>query len=302
MSKDKVIVLIGPTAVGKTKLSIDIASRFGFEVISGDSMQIYQGMDILTGKITEKEASGIKHHMIDIKRPDENFSVSDFKNLVESVMETMHQKGGVPFIVGGTGHYIKALIHDYQFNDENSEEKQRLTESFENEKTEVLYDKLKALSPADAENVHTNNRQRIIRMLVKHQLAGGTREDTNYTPDTKYDTLIIGLTTERERLYNRINERVAAMFEAGLENEVSALKDQFDMSVTASGAIGYKEFLPYFEGEASLADVKEKIQQHSRQYAKRQLTFFRNQLDVQWFDADESDSEEVFKAIEAFIS
>lgn len=303
MAENKLIVLIGPTAVGKTKMSIDIAKRFGLEVISGDSMQIYKDMDILTGKIEHTDGEGVNHHMIDIKAPDESFSVSDFKQQVEGIIEKTYKADKIPFIVGGTGHYIRALIYDYDFNDENDEEKRRLTEKFERLSTTILYAQLKEISETEAEGVHRNNRQRIIRLLVKHELSDHiSNRDTNYTAEPKYDTLIIGLTTSREVLYERINKRVESMFDEGLIDEVNHLASTYKMSKTASGAIGYKEFLPYFSGEITLDEVREKIQQNTRQYAKRQLTFFRNQLDVKWFDIEKSAAEEVMATIEAFIS
>lgn len=296
-------MLIGPTAVGKTKLSIDLAKTFGFDVISGDSMQIYKDMDILTGKVTKDEAEGVRHHMIDIHSPEISFSVSDFKNAVTEIMNTMHQNGDIPFIVGGTGHYIRSLIYDYDFNEEDQKEKRRLTELYETYDSESLYEMLKNISENAAENIHINNRKRIIRTLVKYELTGEvSTTEANYTQTPKYDTLIIGLTSEREILYQRINERVEAMFDYGLLDEVNHLTRHYQLSETASGAIGYKEFIPYFNGDASLEAVCEAIQKNSRRYAKRQLTFFRNQLDVKWFDIEADNLNEVFTTIEAFIS
>lgn len=303
MSKDKLIVLIGPTAVGKTKQSINISKRFNLEVISGDSMQIYKDMNILTGKVKDGETEGVQHHMINIKSPDESYSVSDFKCRVEEIIADIHKRGEIPFIVGGTGHYIRALIYDYDFNDENDEEKRRLTEKFEQFSTTILYNQLREISETDAANVHRNNRQRVIRMLVKHELSDHiSNRDASYTAEPKYDTLIIGLSTQREILYERINQRVENMFDEGLLDEVKYLTSTYKMSKTASGAIGYKEFLPYFEGNIGLDEVKQKIQQNSRQYAKRQLTFFRNQLDVKWFDIEKMDEEDIMAEIKAFIT
>lgn len=302
-NKDKLIVLLGPTAAGKTRLSLEIARNFNLEVISGDSMQIYRDMNILTNKATEEERQGIPHHMIDIKSPDESYSVSDFKNKVTDIIDDMHERDKVPFIVGGTGHYIRSIIYDYDFNDEDDEEKLRLTNKFEQLNSSILYQRLKEISATDAAGVHPNNRQRVIRMLVRHELSDWlSNRRTTYTVEPKYDTLIVGLTMERDTLYERINARVEGMFDHGLEDEVKYLAGGYDMSKTAVGAIGYKEFLPYFNGDATLDDVKARIQQNTRQFAKRQLTFFRNQLDVTWFDANSARDTEIMTVIQKFIS
>lgn len=307
-TNEKLIVLIGPTAVGKTSLSIDIAERFGLDVISGDSMQVYQDMDILTGKIKPEETKGIIHHMIDIKKTSESFSVHDFKLEVDDLIDTYHEDDKVPFIVGGTGHYIRALIYDYDFHDEDDQEKRDLMEKFDKLSTTILYGRLKEISEELAAGVHPNNRQRILRQLIKFELSERisnrvTGKDSNYQQKPKYDTFIIGLERERSVLYSRINQRVEEMFEAGIEKEAEKLFRERSLSTTAKGAIGYKEFIPYFEGECSLNEVKEKIQQNTRQFAKRQLTFFRNQLDVEWYDLDEEENtEQILKDISDFLN
>lgn len=296
MSKSKLLILVGPTAIGKTALSIAVAKKFKAEIISGDSMQVYRGMDIGTGKITEDEMDGIPHHMIDILNPDETFSVSDFQSQVEHLVSDIEGRGKLPMLVGGTGHYIKALIEGYEFNDENREDIDRLTEEYEKFSNEELFSELEKLVPDSG--IHPNNRKRIIRRLVKEKL--GVKEKKAYTQKPKYDTFLIGLTADRSVIYDRINRRVEAMFNTGLAEEVSGLQKQ-KLSETAGQAIGYKEFLPYFKGEASLAEVRERIQAHSRQYAKRQLTFFRNQLDVHWYDIAQTDTDIIIKDIYQFL-
>ncbi len=306
-TNEKLIVLIGPTAVGKTALSIDIAEKFDLEIISGDSMQVYQNMDILTGKIRPEEARGIVHRMIDIKKPEESFSVHDFKLEVDDLIDTYHEDDKIPFIVGGTGHYIRALIYDYDFHDEDDADKRELMERFDKLSTTILYGRLKEISQELAANVHPNNRQRILRQLVKFELSERishrpARRDSDYQHTPKYDTFIIGLERDRAILYDRINRRVEEMFEMGIAAEAEKLYKEHNLSTTARGAIGYKEFLPYFEGRISLEEVKETIKQNTRQFAKRQLTFFRNQLDVTWYDMeDEASREKIFKDLTQFL-
>ena len=296
MGKSKLLILVGPTAIGKTDLSIKIAEHFNAEIISGDSMQVYRGMDIGTGKINIDEMNGIPHHLIDIKDPDETFSVSDFQTMVANLVKDIESRGKVPFIVGGTGHYIKALIDGYKFNEEEKEDIDKFTQYYEQFTTENLFKMLSEM--VQDVDIHPNNRQRIIRRLVKENLT--TTEKKAYTQGEKYDTFIIGLTTQRSVIYDRINLRVEKMFLAGLENEVRGLYDQ-GMSKTASQAIGYKEFLPYFKGEASISEVMERVQAHSRQYAKRQLTYFRNQLEIHWYDIAQTNTDIIYNDIYQFL-
>ncbi|WP_166626529.1 tRNA (adenosine(37)-N6)-dimethylallyltransferase MiaA [Jeotgalicoccus sp. S0W5] len=296
MGKSKLLILVGPTAIGKTDLSIKIAEHFNAEIISGDSMQVYRGMDIGTGKITIDEMNGIPHHLIDIKDPDETFSVSDFQTMVANLVKDIESRGKVPFIVGGTGYYIKALIDGYKFSEEEKEDIDKFTQYYEQFTTENLFKMLSEM--VQDVDIHPNNRQRIIRRLVKENLT--TTEKKAYTQEEKYDTFIIGLTTQRSVIYDRINLRVEKMFLAGLENEVRGLYDK-GMSKTASQAIGYKEFLPYFKGEASISEVMERVQAHSRQYAKRQLTYFRNQLEIHWYDIAQTNTDIIYNDIYQFL-
>ena len=296
MQKSKLLILVGPTAIGKTALSIKIAKEFNAEIISGDSMQVYKGMDIGTGKITAEEMDGVPHHLIDILNPDETFSVSDFQNQVKALVKDIESRNKRVLIAGGTGHYIKALIDGYQFNDEDQEDIERLTHEFEKYSQEELYSKLLKIQPDT--DIHPNNKKRIVRQLVKEKLD--ITEKKAYTQKKEYDTFLVGLSADRSVIYDRINQRVADMFEAGLLEEVRALQKE-GLSKTAAQAIGYKEFLPYFKGEAALTDVMERIQAHSRQYAKRQLTFFRNQLDVHWYDITHASTDIIFQDIYQFL-
>ncbi len=296
MKKSKLLIIIGPTAIGKTDLSIKIAQEFKGEIISGDSMQVYKGMDIGTGKITRDETKGVPHHMIDILEPRESFSVADFQEQVASLVRDIESRGKLPIIVGGTGHYIKALIDGYEFNEEDALLIEEKTKEYESYDSSILYEKLLKLDPTN--DVHPNNRQRVIRQLVKKTMP--KQEKKAYTKENDYVTFVLGLTTDRSVIYERINQRVLKMFESGLEEEVKKLFKN-GLSKTASQAIGYKEFLPYFKGEASIDSVVERVQAHSRQYAKRQLTYFRNQLDVNWYDIATSDTDIIYKDIYQFL-
>lgn len=299
----KVLILVGPTAIGKTSLSIEIAKKFDLEIISGDSMQVYRGMDIGTGKITEGEKDGIRHHMIDLIEPEASFSVQEFQKRVTEIIDEIHEDERIPFIVGGTGHYIRALIHGYEFDEEDDKEKRELTEMLEQLGSSVLYDRLKNIDPKIAGEIHPNNRQRVIRMLVKFELSDrlSNRIGPGYTDDMKYDTFIVGITRERKNIHANIENRVEDMFERGLPEEARDLFENHSPSKTASAAIGYKEFLPYFENSASIEDAKEQIKQNTRQYAKRQLTFFRNQLPVEWYDLGKVKKDIIMEDIYQFL-
>lgn len=287
-NKEKVVVLIGPTAVGKTKISIDLAKKFNGEIISGDSMQIYRGMDIGTAKIKLEEMEGIPHHLLDIKNPDENFSVAEFQQLVRKKITDITNRGKLPMIVGGTGLYIQSVIYDYRFSDgpadpifRESLEKRVLTEGIT-----PLYEELKQVDPEAALKIHPNNTRRVIRALEVFHCTGKSMSDyqSEQTPELLYDVALIGLTMEREELYNRINERVDIMMDQGLLDEVKSLYDRGIHDCQSIQAIGYKEIYDYFNGKTTLDTAIEQLKQNSRRYAKRQLTWFRNKMDVKWFE------------------
>jgi len=297
--KQKLLVIIGPTAVGKTKLSIEMAKRYNGEIISGDSMQIYRGMDIGTAKIKPEEMEGIPHHLIDIKEPTENFSVAEFQHLVRAKIDEIVQKGKLPIIAGGTGLYIQSVIYDYQFSDVPGDETYRLMleERVKEIGNEALYKELMEVDPESASQIHPNNIRRVIRALEIFHLTGKTMQEFQSTqqPDLLYDTAIIGLTMEREKLYERINYRVDIMVEEGLIEEVKRLYQQGLRDCQSIQAIGYKEIFTYFDGKMSLEEAIANLKQNSRRYAKRQLTWFRNKMDVVWFDM--TDVENISKKI-----
>ena len=287
-SKQKLLVIIGPTAVGKTKLSIEMAKRYNGEIISGDSMQIYRGMDIGTAKITMNEMEGIPHYLIDIKEPSENFSVAEFQHLVRDRISEIAKKGKLPIIVGGTGLYIQSVIYDYQFSDVPGDESFRLMleERAKEIGNEALYKELLAVDQESAAQIHPNNVRRVIRALEIYHLTGKTMKDIQSTQqrDLLFNTALVGLTMERENLYSRINTRVDLMMNEGLLAEVKNLYQQGLRDCQSIQAIGYKEIYDYLDDRVTLDEAVENLKQNSRRYAKRQLTWFRNKMEVQWFD------------------
>lgn len=286
--KQKLLVIIGPTAVGKTKLSVAMAKRFNGEIISGDSMQIYRGMDIGTAKIRKDEMEGIPHHLIDIKEPNESFSVAEFQQLVREEIAGIAGRGKLPIIAGGTGLYIQSVIYDYRFSDVSGDEKlrQELEQRAKEIGHEALHQELRKVDPISAATIHPNNVRRVIRALEIYYQAGKPRNEfENIGPaDILYNAAVVGLTMDREQLYQRINARVDSMMEEGLLEEVKQLYQLGLRNCQSIQAIGYKEIYQYLDGEISLETAVEKLKQNSRRYAKRQLTWFRNKMEVKWFD------------------
>lgn len=274
----KIIVIVGPTGVGKTKLSIELAKKFNGEIINADSTQVYKNMNIATAKVTEEEKEGIKHYLLDIKDITEDYSVCDFQHDARECIDTIQFKNKLPIIVGGTGLYIKALLYDYKFDDNNKKY------DYSNLSNEELYNKL--ISIKSNSNIHKNNRKRIERALDIYQNTGKIIENENKTEKLLYDSIIIGLTTNRDNLYNRINKRVDEMFKQGLLAEAKSIYDTNVRTKAVLTPIGYKELFDYFDGNKSLDDCVELIKQKSRRYAKRQYTWFNNQMDVNWFNVD----------------
>lgn len=305
-SKQKVLVIIGPTAVGKTKLSIELAKRLNGEIISGDSMQIYRGMDIGTAKITMQEMEGIPHYLMDIKDPDESFSVAEFQELVRAKIAEINGRGKLPMIVGGTGLYIQSVIYDYQFSEAPADE--TLRTKFEERAKEIgneaLHHELSQIDPKSASQIHPNNVRRTIRALEIYYRTGKTMSQTQEVqqPEQLYDTALVGLTMDREKLYDRINLRVELMVEQGLMKEVQKLYDQGLRDCQSIQAIGYKEIYEYLDGHISFNEAIENLKKNSRHYAKRQLTWFRNKMDVQWFDmTDTLDLEKKIIGISRYV-
>lgn len=289
MKKTKIITVVGPTASGKSEYALTLAEKLDGEIISGDSMQIYRGMDIGTAKPTSDEMRGIRHHLIDIAGIEEPFSVSKFVILAEKAIEDIVSRGKTPIIAGGTGLYIDTLVSGISLSEteEDEELREKLYKEASEHGAEALHEKLKAIDEKSAENIHPNNIKRVVRALEIYYTTGTTKSelDEKSRRESRYDAKTILLVPkERETLYNRIDARVDKMFERGLEEEVKGLAQKgLRDCPTASQAIGYKEFYPYFDGVCGIGAVNEAIKLNTRHYAKRQLTWFlrRNYEDVE---------------------
>lgn len=296
-----VIAIVGPTAVGKTALSIELAKTFNGEIINGDSMQVYRELHIGTAKITKEEMEGIPHHLLDIKDPEESFSVAEYQKLVRGKIEEITLKGKLPIIVGGTGLYIQSVLYDFRFTEQPNRDENRLAE-LENMSPYELFEHLQSLDPEAAKNIHPNNVQRVIRAIERVELTGKQKNDIeqNQGHEEVYHHYIIGLSIEREQLYGRINQRVDIMLEKGLLEEVKTLYSKGIRDVQAIQAIGYKEIYAYLDGEVSFEDAIEQLKQNSRRYAKRQLTYFRNKMDIHWYNPF-TDAKKIIKEINEFM-
>ena len=295
----RVIVVIGPTSVGKTKMGVELAKAMNGEVISGDSMQIYKGMDIGTAKVTEQEMSGIVHHCINILEPTDEYSVKDFQDAVRFQIDDITRRGKLPIIVGGTGLYIKAALYDYEFS-ETKDNHEIFRDKYKDYDNEQLYQHLINIDEKSALELHPHNRQRVLRAIEIYEETGQKKSDIEALQQhvCLYDAYFVGLTIERELLYSRINQRVDAMKEQGLEKEVTDLYHRgLERSYQSMKAIGYTEWFDYFEGIIDKETVYENIKKHSRQYAKRQYTWFKNQFDVHWYNVQIDDFEKTVQNV-----
>lgn len=299
--KEKVIAIVGPTAVGKSKLGIEVARAFNGEIISGDSMQVYRGMDIGTAKVTTKEAEGIPHAMIDIKEPNEAFTVVDFKQQVEQHISDMTERKKLPILVGGSGFYVQAALYNYNFanTDRDKDYTNKLEKEIDKQGIEPVFERLVKIDPEQAKKIHPNNHRRVIRALEVYETTGLTMTEyqKRQPQESPYDIILIGLEMDRLLLYDRINERVDAMLERGLLHEVHALIEQGFENCQSMQAIGYKEFIPYFKGEYSLDRAVQLLKRNSRRYAKRQYTWFKNKMDVRWYQRETMTQNETFQII-----
>lgn len=295
-NKQKLLVILGPTGVGKTDISIDVAKKLKGEIISCDSMQIYKYMDIGTAKIMPEEMDNISHYLIDIVYPDNEFTVHDFKIRAEKHIMDINNRGHLPIIVGGTGLYLNSIVYELKFTnvEPNEELRQKYNQVANKYGNEYLHEKLVKVDPISAERININDRKRIIRALEIFNETG--RAMSYYNKDfrkesDKYNITMVGLTMDRHILYSRINDRVDKMFNKGLIGEVKKLLDMgYSKDLVSMKAIGYKEIIPYLEGDISLKESKELLKRNTRRYAKRQLTWFRRDKRIKWIDVKQFDS------------
>jgi len=287
---ERLIAIIGPTAVGKTRLSIDLAQLLDTEIISGDSMLVYRGLDIGTAKPTLEERAGVVHHLIDILPPTGEYSVADFQAQARELITAINRKGKIPILAGGTGLYVKALLEDYQFSPFAGDETLRahygaLADQYGNQ---YLYNLLQQLAPNIAARLHPNDRRRVIRALEVHHLSAGNADilaSPAGPPRLVYDAAVIGLIMERKLLYERINQRVDTMIANGLVEEVAQLlAEGVPKTAQSLQGIGYKEIVAYLEGETDLPTAIERVKEATRNFAKRQLTWFRKMPYIKWVD------------------
>ncbi|QUW24091.1 tRNA (adenosine(37)-N6)-dimethylallyltransferase MiaA [Sporosarcina sp. Marseille-Q4063] len=302
-----VLAIVGPTASGKTALSVTLAKLLGAEIINGDSMQVYKGLDIGTAKITTAEMDGVPHHLFDIIDADETFSVAQYQAEVRKKIEEIQARGKLPIIVGGTGLYVQSVLYDFRFTDEASdmEVRNRLEKELDEIGAEHLYQRLEQLDPIDAKKIHPNNHRRIIRALEIIEVTGKTKgeHEQNAGKNALYNHLLIGLELERDLLYDRIDRRVDLMMEQGFLQEAENLWNAGIRNMQSVQAIGYKELHQYIEGKIPLDVAIQLIKKNSRNYAKRQMTYFRNKLAIDWVDATKGTDEqvkEIFNVLKGF--
>ncbi|WP_026670667.1 tRNA (adenosine(37)-N6)-dimethylallyltransferase MiaA [Butyrivibrio sp. AE3006] len=297
MEKEKLIILTGPTAVGKTKISIGLAKRIGGEIISADSMQVYKGMDIGTDKITPEKMQGVKHHMIDILDPSEDFNAFEFKRRAKDIIEDIISRGKIPILVGGTGFYIQSVLYDVDFevpesSDESSAYRKELEEIAKTpEGVHKLYEELVSIDPEYTKDLHENNVKRVIRALSFYKDTGEKMSEHNKEQrenESPYDFFYFVLTDDRDVLYDRIEKRIDKMVEEGLVDEVRDIMAQnIKRDATSMQALGYREMISYLDGEISLDEAIDLLKKNTRHFAKRQLTWFRREKTVTFIDKKE---------------
>lgn len=296
---NKVVVIVGPTGVGKTKLSIELAKYFKSEIINGDSVQIYKELNVGSAKVKEEEKEGIKHHLLDIKNIEEDYTIYDYQQDLRNKIKEFNQKNITPIVVGGSGLYLKSALYDYSFNKE-----EETINEYEEYSNEELFEMLKAKDHIEASKLHPNNRRRVVRALnlIEKNNISKTEMLMNQEHKPLYDIVFIGLTLPRDALYERINLRVEKMLDEGLLEEVKCLFDKYkEYSYKSLQAIGYKELFSYYKKECSLEESIELIKKKSRNYAKRQYTWFNNQFDVKWFDVNLDNFNETIKEVTSYL-
>ena len=293
MEKEKVIVICGPTASGKTALSIELAKKINGEIISCDSMQIYKEMNIGTAKPTKEEMQGIKHYMIDIISPDERYSVADYKKEAKKAIKEIISKGKVPIVVGGTGLYVDSLIYEIDYPKNKFDEKYReeLEREVEERGLEALYEKAKEIDEEAIKKISPNDKKRILRILEIYHATGKNKteqEKESRKNEPEFDYKVFALNMDREKLYDKINKRVDIMIDNGLIEEVENIYRKYNRFPTAMQGLGYKEVVDYIEKRLTKEEMIEKIKQETRRYAKRQLTWFRKNKETIWLNAEDT--------------
>ena len=292
MQKNKVIVICGPTASGKTALSIELAKQIHGEIVSCDSMQIYQDMNIGTAKPTPEEMQGIQHYLIGYVSPEQRYSVADYKADAKKAIKEIIEKGKMPIVVGGTGLYLDSLIYEIEYQDIQLDEEYRkkLEEEVEEKGLEALYERAKQIDAIAIEKISPNDKKRILRILEIYHATGKTKteqEIESRKKEVEYDYKVYALDWDRQTLYDRINKRVDMMIEQGLIEEVKQILDKYDTFPTAMQGLGYKEVVDYLKGDLTKEEMIEKIKMESRRYAKRQLTWFRKNKQTIWLNAED---------------
>ena len=302
-NRAKVLFIVGPTAAGKTDISLEVAKRLGGEVVSADSMQIYDELSIGTARPAAESLQGIPHHLFGFLPPDSEYSVAKYQSDALSVIENILSRSKLPIVVGGTGLYINSLVYDIDFTKTAPDYKLRdtLSKQYDEEGADTLYKSLIAIDPDSANRIHKNDKKRLIRRL-EILLHKDTPEYAFRVPQERYALIFVGINKARETLYQDIEKRVDLMMAKGLEAEVRNIYEKYGADITAFSAIGYKEFLPYFKGEMDIDSVIKTIKRNTRRFAKRQLTWFRREENVKWFFADDSsDNQTVIEAILLYL-
>ena len=286
--KQPLIIITGPTAVGKTEASIQLAKKLNGEIISADSMQVYKTMDIGTAKITKEEMMGVPHHLIDILSPEQDFNVYTFQQLAMAAVEDICSRGKIPILVGGTGFYIQALLYGISFKEETTSSRSEFEKILEEKGNIFLHNMLKEIDPVSADIIHPNNAKRVIRALEFYQENGepiSKHNEIERQKESQFQSVYFVLNMPREQLYERINLRIDQMLDAGLIKEVTALKESgIKREMTSMQGIGYKEVLDYLDGETTYEDMVYLLKRDTRHFAKRQITWFKRERDVIWID------------------
>ena len=298
MQKHKVIVICGPTASGKTSLSIELAKKINGEIVSCDSMQIYEDMDIGTAKPTLEEMQGIKHYLIGYVSPEQRYSVADYKKDAKKAIKEIIKKGKMPIVVGGTGLYLDSLIYEIEYQDIEFDEDYRnqLEKEVEEKGLEVIYERAKEIGAEAVKKISSTDKKRILRILEIYHATGKTKteqEIESRKKEVEYDYKVFALDWERQKLYERINKRVDIMLEQGLIGEVKQILKKYDTFPTAMQGLGYKEVVEYLKGNLTKEEMIEKIKMETRRYAKRQLTWFRKNKQTIWLNAEDGTEKNV---------